>query len=221
VSLLFDQNLSRRLPALLGMEFPGSEQALLVGTHVVRPQKGIAMAKPKKSRRTLANDQAITQLGKGASLIMATCQALTQLDLSISAVGFIGGDGQEGQVAFSDVLEFLNKNEVPPEKWVETIEGFAYLYCTVNGIAIAPIPDEQVEALLDRNGVDLRQAFLLEDNPMFLNCDGLFVVGTPNPRWSDAVVAYFRMHGIPEFPKMDSDECRKWVSEAIVRLSAG
>jgi len=30
VSLLFDQNLSRRLPALLATEFPGSEQALLV-----------------------------------------------------------------------------------------------------------------------------------------------------------------------------------------------
>jgi predicted nuclease of predicted toxin-antitoxin system len=31
VSLLFDQNLSRRLPALLASEFPGSEQVLLVG----------------------------------------------------------------------------------------------------------------------------------------------------------------------------------------------
>jgi predicted nuclease of predicted toxin-antitoxin system len=31
VSLLFDQNLSRRLPALLANEFPGSEQVLLVG----------------------------------------------------------------------------------------------------------------------------------------------------------------------------------------------
>jgi predicted nuclease of predicted toxin-antitoxin system len=31
VSLLFDQNLSRRLPALLAAEFPGSEQALLAG----------------------------------------------------------------------------------------------------------------------------------------------------------------------------------------------
>jgi predicted nuclease of predicted toxin-antitoxin system len=30
VSLLFDQNLSRRLPELLATEFPGSEQALLV-----------------------------------------------------------------------------------------------------------------------------------------------------------------------------------------------
>jgi hypothetical protein len=91
------------------MEFPGSEQALLAGEDVVQPQKGIAMAKPKKSRRTLANDQTIIHLGKEATLIMATCQALTQLDLSISAVGFIGGDGQEGQLAFSDVLEFLNK----------------------------------------------------------------------------------------------------------------
>jgi predicted nuclease of predicted toxin-antitoxin system len=31
VTLLFDQNLSRRLPALLKAEFPGSEQALLAG----------------------------------------------------------------------------------------------------------------------------------------------------------------------------------------------
>jgi len=31
VSLLFDQNLSRRLPALLAAEFPGSEQVLLAG----------------------------------------------------------------------------------------------------------------------------------------------------------------------------------------------
>jgi predicted nuclease of predicted toxin-antitoxin system len=31
VSLLFDQNLSRRLPALLAGEFPGSEQVLLAG----------------------------------------------------------------------------------------------------------------------------------------------------------------------------------------------
>jgi predicted nuclease of predicted toxin-antitoxin system len=31
VSLLFDQNLSRRLPRLLAAEFPGSEQVLLVG----------------------------------------------------------------------------------------------------------------------------------------------------------------------------------------------
>ena len=31
MSLLFDQNLSRRLPALLANEFPGSEQVLLVG----------------------------------------------------------------------------------------------------------------------------------------------------------------------------------------------
>jgi predicted nuclease of predicted toxin-antitoxin system len=31
VSLLFDQNLSRRLPALLTAEFPGSEQALVAG----------------------------------------------------------------------------------------------------------------------------------------------------------------------------------------------
>jgi predicted nuclease of predicted toxin-antitoxin system len=31
VSLLFDQNLSRRLPALLAAEFPGSEQVMAVG----------------------------------------------------------------------------------------------------------------------------------------------------------------------------------------------
>ena len=31
MSLLFDQNLSRRLPALLADEFPGCEQVLLVG----------------------------------------------------------------------------------------------------------------------------------------------------------------------------------------------
>lgn len=31
VSLLFDQNLSRRLPALLAAEFPGSEQAFTAG----------------------------------------------------------------------------------------------------------------------------------------------------------------------------------------------
>jgi predicted nuclease of predicted toxin-antitoxin system len=31
VSLLFDQNLSRRLPALLAAELPGSEQVLLAG----------------------------------------------------------------------------------------------------------------------------------------------------------------------------------------------
>lgn len=31
LSLLFDQNLSRRLPTLLVTEFPGSEQAFLVG----------------------------------------------------------------------------------------------------------------------------------------------------------------------------------------------
>ena len=31
MSLLFDQNLSRRLPTLLAGEFPGSEQILLVG----------------------------------------------------------------------------------------------------------------------------------------------------------------------------------------------
>jgi predicted nuclease of predicted toxin-antitoxin system len=31
VSLLFDQNLSRRLPALLAAEFPGSDQVLLAG----------------------------------------------------------------------------------------------------------------------------------------------------------------------------------------------
>lgn len=31
MSLLFDQNLSRRLPALLATEFPGSEQVFLVG----------------------------------------------------------------------------------------------------------------------------------------------------------------------------------------------
>ncbi len=31
MSLLFDQNLSRRLPALLAGEFPGSEQVLLAG----------------------------------------------------------------------------------------------------------------------------------------------------------------------------------------------
>jgi len=31
VSLLFDQNLSRRLPTLLAAEFPGSEQVLLAG----------------------------------------------------------------------------------------------------------------------------------------------------------------------------------------------
>ena len=31
MSLLFDQNLSRRLPALLAAEFPGSEQAFLAG----------------------------------------------------------------------------------------------------------------------------------------------------------------------------------------------
>ncbi len=31
MSLLFDQNLSRRLPALLAAEFPGSEHALMAG----------------------------------------------------------------------------------------------------------------------------------------------------------------------------------------------
>ena len=31
MSLLFDQNLSRRLPTLLAGEFPGSEQVLLAG----------------------------------------------------------------------------------------------------------------------------------------------------------------------------------------------
>jgi predicted nuclease of predicted toxin-antitoxin system len=31
VSLLFDQNLSRRLPALVAAEFPGSEQTILAG----------------------------------------------------------------------------------------------------------------------------------------------------------------------------------------------
>jgi predicted nuclease of predicted toxin-antitoxin system len=31
LSLLFDQNLSRRLPTLLAAEFPGSEQVLLAG----------------------------------------------------------------------------------------------------------------------------------------------------------------------------------------------
>jgi predicted nuclease of predicted toxin-antitoxin system len=31
VSLLFDQNLSRRLPALLAAEFPGSEQVVTAG----------------------------------------------------------------------------------------------------------------------------------------------------------------------------------------------
>ena len=31
MSLLFDQNLSRRLPTLLADEFPGSEQVLMVG----------------------------------------------------------------------------------------------------------------------------------------------------------------------------------------------
>lgn len=31
MSLLFDQNLSRRLPGLLAADFPGSEQALLAG----------------------------------------------------------------------------------------------------------------------------------------------------------------------------------------------
>ncbi len=31
MSLLFDQNLSRRLPALLAAEFPGSEQVLVAG----------------------------------------------------------------------------------------------------------------------------------------------------------------------------------------------
>ncbi len=31
MSLLFDQNLSRRLPALLATEFPGSEQVLVAG----------------------------------------------------------------------------------------------------------------------------------------------------------------------------------------------
>lgn len=31
MSLLFDQNLSRRLPALLAAEFPGSEQVIAVG----------------------------------------------------------------------------------------------------------------------------------------------------------------------------------------------
>ena len=31
MSLLFDQNLSRRLPVLLAAEFPGSEQVLLAG----------------------------------------------------------------------------------------------------------------------------------------------------------------------------------------------
>jgi predicted nuclease of predicted toxin-antitoxin system len=31
VSLLFDENLSRRLPTLLAAEFPGSEQVLLAG----------------------------------------------------------------------------------------------------------------------------------------------------------------------------------------------
>lgn len=31
MSLLFDQNLSRRLPALLAVEFPGAEQVVLAG----------------------------------------------------------------------------------------------------------------------------------------------------------------------------------------------
>jgi hypothetical protein len=31
VSLLFDQNLSRRLPTLLAAEFPGSEQVFTAG----------------------------------------------------------------------------------------------------------------------------------------------------------------------------------------------
>ena len=31
MSLLFDQNLSRRLPALLAAEYPGSQQVILVG----------------------------------------------------------------------------------------------------------------------------------------------------------------------------------------------
>lgn len=31
MSLLFDQNLSRRLPALLNTEFPGSDQVILAG----------------------------------------------------------------------------------------------------------------------------------------------------------------------------------------------
>ncbi len=31
MSLLFDQNLSRRLPALLAVDFPGSEQVYLMG----------------------------------------------------------------------------------------------------------------------------------------------------------------------------------------------
>jgi predicted nuclease of predicted toxin-antitoxin system len=34
VSLLFDQNLSRRLPALMTAEFPGSEQVFLAGLAV-------------------------------------------------------------------------------------------------------------------------------------------------------------------------------------------
>ena len=34
MSLLFDQNLSRRLPALLAAGFPGSEQVLLAGLSV-------------------------------------------------------------------------------------------------------------------------------------------------------------------------------------------
>ena len=43
VSLLFDQNLSRRLPALLADEFPGSEQVLLAGLATRRRPGGVGL----------------------------------------------------------------------------------------------------------------------------------------------------------------------------------
>ena len=179
------------------------------------------MAKRKKSNQPSPDDPPTISLGKEAWLTIATCQALTQLDLSLTAIVFRDANGQRGELAFTDVLGFLVEKEAPSQNWGELIEGYAYLYCTAQGLETAPLPTEQVEELLRRNGVELGLAFILDEKPLFLNREGLHVVGTPNPRWSDAVVAYFREHKVPEFPEMNSDEFKKWASQAIARVKTG
>lgn len=89
-------------------------------------------------------------------------------------------------------MEFLHQYNLTTEEWPEAVEGYIYPYCNVHGIQTTPISTEQVKQLLKHNGVDLRLAFLVDGNALFLSREGLQMVGGQNsPRWKEAIVAYF------------------------------
>jgi predicted nuclease of predicted toxin-antitoxin system len=61
VSLLFDQNLSRRLPIILAAEFPGSDQVFLAGLATADDRTVWAYAAPR-GLRIVSKDKDFVQL---------------------------------------------------------------------------------------------------------------------------------------------------------------